>query len=174
MSALVFAGSAQFGALAILQAGGGWLSAAFTGSLLNLRYLAMGLAAGASSRGSRSRRIAEAQLVTDESYALGVAAGDAGRPDVRLVAGVGAIMWCTWVGGTTVGALLGPALGDPETLGLDAAFPAMFAVLLLRMRGAARAALAGAAAVLVLEPFTSTGVALAGAAVAGLAVPRWC
>src|SRR6202171_6649151 len=44
MSALVFAGSAQFAALGVVAAGGGVLSAIFAGALLNPRFIARGIA----------------------------------------------------------------------------------------------------------------------------------
>src|SRR5439155_1565307 len=44
MSALVFAGSAQFAALGVITAGGSAVTAVLAGGLLNLRYLATGLA----------------------------------------------------------------------------------------------------------------------------------
>jgi len=44
ISAVVFAGSAQFGALAVLAVGGGAGAAIGAGFLLNLRYLPMGVA----------------------------------------------------------------------------------------------------------------------------------
>src|SRR5438093_667552 len=44
MSALVFAGSAQFAALGVITAGGSVLTAVLAGGLLNLRYIATGIA----------------------------------------------------------------------------------------------------------------------------------
>ncbi len=44
MSIIVFAGSAQFAALAVLSAGGGALPAIVAGILLNLRFIPMGIA----------------------------------------------------------------------------------------------------------------------------------
>jgi hypothetical protein len=66
-------------------------------------------------------------------------------------------------------------VGDPTTFGLDAAFPALFVGLLwplLARRTGRVSAAAGLLAAIVLLPLTSPGVALAGAAVAGLAVSR--
>src|ERR1700719_554264 len=51
MSIVVFSGSAQFGALAVLSAGGSAAAAFAAGLLLNARYLAMGLALAPSLRG---------------------------------------------------------------------------------------------------------------------------
>src|SRR5664279_2516929 len=44
MSAFVFAGSAQFAALAVLASGGGAVTAILAGVLLNLRFVPMGIA----------------------------------------------------------------------------------------------------------------------------------
>ena len=175
MSATVFAGSSQFAAVSILGGGGSAASAITAGALLNARYLATGAAAARVLEGSRLRRFLLAQFVVDESYALAVRAGSAERPDRVTMLRVGVALWCGWVGGSIVGGVVGPVVGDPETLGLDAAFPALFVALLwplLDRWPPVRAALAGLAAAAVLLPFTSAGVALAGAAVAGLAVSR--
>jgi 4-azaleucine resistance transporter AzlC len=175
MSATVFAGSSQFAAVSILAAGGGGASAVVSGALLNARYLATGAAAARALPGGRGRRFLLAQLVVDESYALGVGAGEPGRPDAPTMVRAGTALYLGWVVGSAVGGLLGPVVGDPETLGLDAAFPALFVALLwplLDRRPAIRAALTGLAVAAVLLPVTSAGVALAGAAVAGVAVPR--
>jgi predicted branched-subunit amino acid permease len=50
MSVVVFAGSAQFAALAVLAAGGGALAAVLAGVLLNLRFVPMGIAIAPSLR----------------------------------------------------------------------------------------------------------------------------
>jgi predicted branched-subunit amino acid permease len=68
---------------------------------------------------------------------------------------------------TTLGALAGDLLGDPERLGLDAAFPALFLALLvpqLRNRTAVAAALGGAAVALALVPVAPAGVPIVAAA----------
>lgn len=175
MSALVFAGSAQFAAIAILGAGGGVVAAILAGALLNLRYLAVGAAVAPVLPGGPLRRMLLGQLVVDESYALGVGAGEAGRPDGRTVLITGAMFYGCWILGTVVGVMLGPIFGNPKRFGLDAAFPALFAALLwpmLTTRGAVRAAAAGATAGLVLAPFTPPGIPLAVAAAVGLLVSQ--
>src|SRR5437870_3742009 len=128
MSVLVFAGSAQFAALGVVTAGGSILTAILAGALLNLRYIATGMAVARSLPGGRLRRALLGQIVVDESYALAVAAGEPGRPDRRTLLVVGATLYAVWVlgtlSGTLLGPVLGPVLGDPKRLGLDAAFPA--------------------------------------------------
>ena len=175
MSAFVFAGSAQFAFVGVIAAGGGPAAAALSGALLNTRYLATGVAAARTLPGGRLRRFLAAQLVVDESFAMGVGAGSAARPDPRVMTVVGAVLWLGWFTGSFAGALIGPVLGEPETLGLDAAFPALFVALLwplLDHRPAVRAALAGVVAALVLEPFVPSGLTLGGATVAGLIAYR--
>jgi 4-azaleucine resistance transporter AzlC len=175
MSVLVFAGSAQFAAIGVIAAGGGVLTAIFAGALLNLRYVATGIAAARSLPGARWLRAILAQLVVDESYVLAVGAGQDGRPDRRTLLVVGSFLYGSWIIGTLVGASLGPVLGDPKRLGLDAAFPALFVALLWPMLAAPRAvrcAIAGAIAVFILAPFTPSGIPLAGAALVGLWLAR--
>jgi 4-azaleucine resistance transporter AzlC len=175
MSALTFAGSAQFAALGVIAAGGSVATAIFAGALLNLRFVATGIAVARSLPRGRLLRSLLAQLSTDESYAMSVRAGEPGRPDGRTLLVTGAFLYAVWVVGTLIGALLGPVLGDPKRLGLDAAFPACFVALLwpmLSARHAVRCAIGGAAAALALAPFTPPGIPLAGAAVVGLWLAR--
>ena len=165
MSVLVFAGSAQFAAIGVVAAGGSVLTAIFAGALLNLRFVATG----------RMLRSLLAQLSIDESYAMSVRAGAPGRPHGRTLLLTGAFLYTVWVIGTGIGALLGPVLGDPKRLGLDAAFPAGFVALLWPMlsgRHAVRCAIGGVVAALALAPFTPPGVPLAGAALVGLWLAR--
>lgn len=174
MSAFVFAGSSQFAFVAVIAGGGGPLAAALSGTLLNLRYLATGAAVAPVLPGGPLRRGLLAQLVVDESYAVGVAAGEPGRPDRFALLAAGALVWICWFVGSALGLALGPVLGDPVRLGLDAAFPALFVALLWPMLTgrAVRIALAGAVVALVLAPLTPAGVPLAGAAAAGLVLSR--
>jgi branched chain amino acid efflux pump len=175
MSMLVFAGSAQFAAIGVIAAGGSALTAIFAGALLNLRFIATGIAVARSLPGGRLRRSLLAQLSIDESYAMSIRAGEPGRPDGKTLLVTGALLYVVWILGTSIGALLGPVLGDPKRLGLDAAFPAGFVALLWPMLSghhAVRCAIAGAAVALLLAPFTPPGIPLAGAAVVGLWLAR--
>jgi predicted branched-subunit amino acid permease len=80
-----------------------------------------------------------------------------------------------WNLGTIAGVLAGQAIGDPNTFGLDAAFPAaLLALVLPSLRDAAtvRPALLGAAIALAATPFLPAGLPLL-LALAGLVlVPR--
>jgi len=169
MSAIVFAGSAQFTAASILAAGGGAGAAVAAATLMNSRFLPMSAAVGPSFGGGPLRRAAKGQAVVDHSWALS-SRGD-GSFDEALLLGASAIAYCTWIAGTGVGALWGDTLGDPDKLGLDAIFPAFFFGLLLnelRSRRARGVAALGTAAALVLVPITPPGVPVLVASLASL------
>jgi predicted branched-subunit amino acid permease len=151
------------------------LPAVLAGALLNIRYVATGIAVARAFPGGRLKRTILGQLVVDETYALGVSAGQAGRPDGRTMIASGSLIYLLWIAGTAIGTVLGPVLGDPRRLGIDAAFPALFTALLwpmLHRHRGIRCAAAGALVALVLAPFTPAGVPLAGAAVVGLWLSR--
>jgi 4-azaleucine resistance transporter AzlC len=170
MSATTFAGSAQFAALAILHDGGTVAAAIVAALLLNARYAAIGVSVASLFRGSTARRLAESQLIVDESWALSAQAD--GTFDRRILIGAGLTLYVAWVVGTVIGVIGGGFVGDPGRLGLDAAFPALFLALLigqLRTRRAVAAALAGGGIALALLPWTPPGVPIV-AAVAGCLV----
>ncbi len=174
MSAIVFAGSAQFAALAVLASGGGAVAAIVAGALLNMRFLAMGIALAPSLRGGPLRRAAEGQAVVDASWAL--ANRGEGRFDRDLLVGATLAQYPLWVIGTVIGALGGDLLDDPRTLGLDAIFPAFFLALLwddLKDRRALAVAAASAALALALVPFTPAGVPVIAACVPAIIGARW-
>jgi len=157
------------------QEASGAVIAVAAGILLNLRYLAISMGAAPGLRGGWLSRVLRVQMANDASYALGATVGTPEVPDERTIVIAGAAMYVAWVSGTAIGALLGPVLGDPRTIGADVALPAGFAVLLvpmLRERGARRAALAGTVIALALSPFVPLGVAVA-AATAGGALVQW-
>ena len=157
MSAVVFAGSAQFAAVGILAAGGGLGAAVGAAALMNSRFVPMGFALGPSLHGSRARRALEGQVVVDSSWAM-AARGD-GRFDRSYLFGHTAIQYVAWVVGTTLGVVT-PNL-DAQALGLDAVFPAFFLTLLageLRDRRRVGVAGAGALIALALVPIAPPGV----------------
>jgi 4-azaleucine resistance transporter AzlC len=159
MSATTFAGAAQFAAASVLDEGGSVLAAVAAAVLLNARYAAISLAVAPSFRGGTVRRLLESQLIVDESWAVSQVGG--GRIDRRVLVGAGLVLFPSWVGGTALGVFFGDVLGDPERLGLDAAFPALFLALLtfqLVSRRAVIAAVAGGLIALVLLPLTPPGV----------------
>lgn len=173
MSIVVFSGSAQFGALAVLSAGGSTGAAIAAGVLLNARYLAMGLALAPSLRGRPASRAAFAMSTVDASWAAASIGG--GAFDPWYMVGVSIPQYTGWVLGTVLGVFIGPVLGDPNSLGLDALFPAFFiALLFAEARGRRRLAAAGGGAgiALALTPLMPAGLPILAAAVAAVAASR--
>lgn len=167
MSLTTFAGSAQLAAVSVLGAGGGVAAAIVAAVLLNLRYLAVGVSVAPSLRGSAIRRLLEAQLAVDESWAV---ANRGGRVDRERLIGAGIVLGAAWCLGTVGGVFGGSALGSPSDYGLDAMFPALFLALLVRQLGSARARTAAAGGALIafaLTPFVPPGVPII-AAVCGV------
>ncbi|MGI8661067.1 MAG: AzlC family ABC transporter permease [Thermoleophilaceae bacterium] len=169
MAAIVFAGSAQFAAVGIIAAGGGIGTAVVVATLVNSRFLPMGVALAPYLSGGRLRRAIQGQAVVDASWAL---ARDAeGHFDRHFLFGCTAVQYVTWVPGTVVGALMGGGLIDPDALGLDAIFPAVFLVLLISELGGLRnrgVALGGALIAIALVPLAPPGVPVVAASLAAL------
>ncbi len=169
MSVIVFAGSAQFAALAVLSAGGGAAAAIVAGVLLNLRFVPMGIAIAPSLPHGGLGRALRGQALVDASWAL-ANRGD-GRFDIPFLLGSTFAQYPGWVVGSALGAIAGGAIGNPDALGLDAIFPAFFLALLageLRRPEARPVAVLGAAVALVLIPLTPAGVPIVAAALAAL------
>ncbi len=174
MSAVVYAGSAQIAALAIVGAGGGVLAAVGAAALVSSRYVPMGFALGPSLRGGRLRRALEGQASVDSSWALS-ARGD-GTFDREYLFGHSGVQYLCWLTGTVIG-VAAPGL-DTRALGLDAVFPAFFLALLLgevtdRLR--LGVALTGAVLAVALVPLAPAGVPVlvaSAAALVGLRRPR--
>jgi 4-azaleucine resistance transporter AzlC len=170
MSVIVFAGSAQFAALAVLSAGGGALPAIVAGVLLNLRFVPMGIAiAPWLPHGSLGRAL-RGQALIDASWAL-ANRGD-GRFDTQFLVGSTLVQYPAWVLGTALGVVVGASIGNPDTLGLDAIFPAFFLGLLLneiRRPGAPVVCALGAAIALTLTPLAPAGVPIIAASLAVVA-----
>ena len=169
MSATTFAGSAQFAVASILGAAGGVASAIVAATLLNARYAPISVSVAPVFVGGRLRRLLESQLIVDESWAMSRRTD--GRYDRRLLVGAGLVLYLCWVGGTVIGALAGDALGDPASLGLDAAFPALFLAILVpqvRSPRALAAAVLGGTIALALLPVAPAGVPIVAASAACL------
>jgi predicted branched-subunit amino acid permease len=169
MSAVLFSGAAQFGATAVLAAGGDAVTAIAAGTMLNARFLPMGVAAGTALRGSPLRRAVEGQAVVDASWALAVQQD--GGFHRELLIGATIPQYPAWVLGTVIGVLGGSALGDPYALGLDAIFPAFFLGLLAAELGRPRAlqvAVMGGAIALALTPVLPPGLPVLLASAASL------
>jgi 4-azaleucine resistance transporter AzlC len=146
MSVFVFAGGAQFMAVALLAAGAP-VAAVIGGLLLNARHLPFGLAIADVFGDRRASKLVGAHLMVDESVAFAMAQPDPARRRAAYWL-TGITLFTLWQAGTVLGVWLGAAVGDPARFGLDAAFPAgIIALLMPRLREAVglRVALVGAA-----------------------------
>lgn len=174
MSLLVFTGASQLSAISVIAAGGTTLSALGGAMILAARNGVYGLAMAPTLQGSLPMRLIAAHLVIDESTAMATAQD---APDRRRAAfwATGLTILVMWNLGTLLGALAGTAI-DPQTFGLDAAFPAAYLAMVvphLRHRTGLLAGIAGAAICLVLIPLTPIGVPILCASAAVLfGIPR--
>lgn len=172
LSALLFTGGSQFALVGILGAGGSGTAAVATSTLLGIRNGLYGLEMSRELGVRGWRRAVAAQLTIDESTAVAVAQADPGaaRRGFWLT---GLAVFVLWNLMTFVGALLGNALGDPKTWGLDAAAAGAFCGLLwprLRRREALLTAALAIALALLVAPHVPPGVPVLVAAVAAVAV----
>jgi predicted branched-subunit amino acid permease len=178
LSLLMFSGGSQFAAVGVIGAGGAVGAVVATAGLLGARNGLYGVQVAPLLGAGGWRRLLAAHLTIDESTA--VATAQPTRAATR--AGfwwTGAGVFVLWNAFTLLGALLGDALGDPRTYGLDAAAGAAFLALLWpRLSGDdARAvrtvrvvAVAAALVALALTPVVPAGVPVLAAAVLAIVV----
>lgn len=187
LSAIMYTGGSQYAFIGVVTSAGGaahLASVAGTGasalgaaSLLGLRNAIYGIQNHARLRPRGWKRLAAAQLTTDESTAVASAQSD--PAEVRRgfwVTGIG--VWVLWNFFTILGALLGEAIGSPQMWGLDGAAVAAFCGLLwprLQRVDAVALAVVCAAFTLIFVPLVPPGIPiLIAAAIAAIAAgARW-
>ncbi|MFC4602767.1 AzlC family ABC transporter permease [Rhodococcus kronopolitis] len=164
LSALVYAGGAQFLVVAAVAAGAAPAAIAFGGLLLNARHLPYGLVLAEVLAGRRWASLLGAHLLTDEVTAFTTAElaghGDPARAR-RTYFAAGLTLFLAFNLGTAFGAVGGELIGDPAALGVDAAFPAALLALtagVWRYRTDRRVALLGAVIAVLLTPVLPAGL----------------
>jgi 4-azaleucine resistance transporter AzlC len=179
MSLAVFAGTAQFVSVSLLAQGMQHLPILLTGVLINLRLVLMSAAITPHiRRAPRAMYPVMAQLLTDETFAVSMAAYERGLDDPLYFVGSGLALYGTWQLATWVGLAFGSAI--PTNLGLEYALSGSLICLLFLLvrerRGAAVAVLAAALS-LALRPLVSgtwsTMVATLSAVTLGVIWKRW-
>jgi len=131
MSLLVFAGSAQFIAVAMLAEGAAPLAIVATTFVVNFRHVLMSSALAVPLRGvSRPFLALFAYGVTDESFAVNTARFKAGGWDRWRALVVHHAANTTWFVASVSGCLLG-SLIPAGAFGIDFALPAMFLALIV-------------------------------------------
>jgi 4-azaleucine resistance transporter AzlC len=132
MSLVVFAGASQLAALDLLGNDAPVLVVVVTAAVINLRMLMYSASIAPYFRKlSASSRAVLAYLLTDQAYALSIAAYRDDRPVDRTAyyLGVGVTLWAVWQVTTVAGVVLGT--GVPDAWGLDFAVPLVFLALLV-------------------------------------------
>ena len=175
-SSIVFTGSAQFAAVAILGKEGAVATAVGAGILLNLRSLAFGIVLAPDLSGPRWWRALVSQLVIDESTAVATAERDRRLRRYGFLAG-GIAVFVLWNVSTLIGSVGLQSAGDLVVRwGLDATIPAAFLALLwprLADPGQRRVAIGVALIALALTPIAPPGLPVVASITAiGLAARR--
>lgn len=142
LTGLNFAGGSEFAILEVWTNPPNLLMLMFITFLINSRHLLMGASLVPYLRHLPNRKVFPALFfMVDESWALGLADAQKNAQHNQLkfsfsmpfYAGLCFALYLMWVGFTTLGAFIGPRLGDISRFGFDMAFPAVFLVLLRSM-----------------------------------------
>ncbi|WP_100331183.1 AzlC family ABC transporter permease [Bacillus xiapuensis] len=133
LSALVYAGAAQFIISGMLATSSGAAAIIFTTFIINLRHLLLSATlAPHFSQYSVWKNIGIGSLVTDESFGVAASRIFSGKAvNDRWMNGLNITAYVSWVASCILGALLGKWVPDPEAYGLDFALTAMFIALLV-------------------------------------------
>lgn len=136
MSVLVFAGSAQFIGVAMIDGGATAFTIIFTTFIVNFRHVLMSSAMAVPLRGvGRGFLALFAYGVTDESFAVNMTRFRQGNWDRWRALVVNQTANLTWIVATILGGLIGTLI-PAGAFGIDYALPAMFiALLVLQLRG---------------------------------------
>jgi 4-azaleucine resistance transporter AzlC len=128
LSALVFAGSAQFSAVGLFAVGAAGVEIVLTTLLLNVRHVLYGLSLGRDLQLTRRERPVAAFFLTDEAFGVVAATRERSFP---VLLGAELSMFVAWNLATLGGYVLGAAIPDPAKLGVDLIFPLAFLAVLV-------------------------------------------
>jgi 4-azaleucine resistance transporter AzlC len=136
MSLIVYAGSSQFIAVAMLGVGAGFLPVVLTTFSINLRHILMSSSLSLHLRDLRGGWLTLfAYGVTDESFALNMSRFREGNWEWRRALVVNQVTNVTWIASTVTGSIGGQFIPG-GALGMDYALVAMFICLLaFQLRG---------------------------------------
>lgn len=160
LSLLMFTGASQFALAGVVAAGGAPMSGAATALLLGTRNTLYGLRMAPLLKWRGWRRVAAAHVLMDESTAMSVSRSTTEGARLGFLT-TGVSVFVLWNLATAIGAFAGEAVGDPRTLGLDAAVGAAFLALLwprLKDRRNVLVGVLGAAVALSMVPLSAAGV----------------
>ena len=160
LSLMMFTGGSQFAYVGAIAGGG--QAALVSAPLLGLRNMVYGAQMNAVFHPTGLRKLVQAHVTIDESVATAVGQDD-GDEQRRGFWTAGLAVYVLWNLFTLAGALLGNALGDPRTWGLDGAAVAAFLGLLwprLHNRDTIAIAVVAAFVTLLLVPVLPQGLPL--------------
>lgn len=147
MSAIVFAGSAQFILAQLVNAGAPALVMVVTAAIVNLRHVLYSASVAPYLRSIKPAwKLLLAYLLTDEAYAVSIvyftdSHNDPALPRHFFLLGSGLALWTSWQLSTAAGIFLGALI--PAGWALDFTLPLIFIALVVP-RITSRAALAAA------------------------------
>ena len=130
MSLLLFSGSGQFIAIAMMTIGAGLLSIIVTIVLVNSRYLLFSATLSLYVKRFPTWIVAWITSgITDETFVVATTHFKKQRPDPYFWLSLNITSHLAWITSTVIGAVAGNYIPDLETLGLNFALPAMFIAL---------------------------------------------
>ncbi|WP_218961372.1 AzlC family ABC transporter permease [Desulfobotulus mexicanus] len=131
MSSLVFAGSGQFIAVSMIDAGASVLAVMMTTFMVNLRHLLMSSSLAVWYRGQSRRRLSLlACFIVDETFAVNTSRLKSGDWPLGAAIVASFLAYAAWVGSTVLGGIFGRFIA-PSAFGIDYAMIAMFICLLV-------------------------------------------
>jgi len=127
MSVFVFAGGAQFAAIEQWTSPAPIAALAFGTLLINSRHILMGASlAPKTGLFTPWQRLVGFFFMADENWAFAERRASRTSLTPAYWFGMSLMLYGSWVIGSTLGAIIGPMLGDPARLGADFAFSALF------------------------------------------------
>ncbi|MGG0591860.1 AzlC family ABC transporter permease [Priestia megaterium] len=133
LSALVYAGAAQFIICALMVANSSISAIILTTFIVNLRhFLLSATVAPKFTKYSLLKNVGIGALLTDESFGVSSSKITKGEPiNDRWMNGLNITAYVSWIIACTAGAICGHLLSNPEAFGFDFALTAMFLALLV-------------------------------------------
>lgn len=175
LSLLMFSGGSQFAFVAVVSGGSAAFAAAVTSAwLMGIRNGFYAVRMGPILKLVGAKKLVAALVTIDESTAVSVAQ-DSPKEQRQGFWLTGAAVYLFWNSATALGAVLGQAMGDPKTWGMDAAAAAAFVGLIwprLKERQSLVVALIAVGLAVVSAPFVPAGIPVliagAGAVIVGI------
>jgi predicted branched-subunit amino acid permease len=134
MSALVFAGAAQFSVLKFWSDEIPLIPLIFTVLAINARNIILGFGLSPWIGNLPIYRIALiTPILSDANWAYSMRAYEDGERDVGVLVGSGLILWLSWVIGTATGINCFSFFDSPDRFGLDLLMPIFFITVLYGM-----------------------------------------